>query len=159
LDKAKTKAILQSQDLPTPHYHLFTSNSEKKDKLEFPLIVKPVHEDASIGITPNSVTHNEQELLGQVNFILSTYNQPALVEEFIDGKEIKYQETTDEEIEPIMRKWFHKVARFETFNDVNGKNDGSGDQYYFWTHFFAACIFESDTLIGKIAQKTFEKGV
>lgn len=88
LDKAKTKAILQSQDLPTPHYHLFTSNSEKKDKLEFPLIVKPVHEDASIGITPNSVTHNEQELLGQVNFILSTYNQPALVEEFIDGKEI-----------------------------------------------------------------------
>lgn len=76
----------------------------------------------------------------------------------IDGKEIKYQETTDEEIEPIMRKWFHKVARFETFNDVNGKNDGSGDQYYFWTHFFAACVFESDTLSGKIAQKTFEKG-
>lgn len=76
----------------------------------------------------------------------------------IDGKEIKYKVSTDQEIESIMRKWFHKVARFETFNDVNGRNDGTGDQSYFWTHFLAACIFDSNTIDGKIIQKTFEKG-
>ena len=88
LDKAKTKAILQSHNLPTPRYHLFTSNSEKPNKLEFPLIVKPVQEDASIGITADSVVYDEQSLSKQVHFILSTYNQPALVEEFIDDREV-----------------------------------------------------------------------
>ncbi|MDO8515296.1 MAG: hypothetical protein Q7S14_02240 [bacterium] len=76
----------------------------------------------------------------------------------IDGKEIKYKVSTDEEIEPIMKKWFHKVARFETFNDINGRNDGTGDQSYFWTHFLAACTFDSNTINGKIFQRTFEKG-
>lgn len=76
----------------------------------------------------------------------------------LDGKEVKYQITPDEEIEPLMRKWFHHVARFESFNDINGRNDGSGDQYYFWTHFFAACIYGQDTIDAKIFQQIFEKG-
>ena len=88
LDKAKTKAILQAHNLPTPSYHVFTSFSEDIFGLEFPLIVKPVHEDASIGITADSVTHNKHELLRRINLIFSTYNQPALVEEFIDGREV-----------------------------------------------------------------------
>jgi len=76
----------------------------------------------------------------------------------IDGKEIVYQITPDEEIEPLMRKWFHKIARFESFNDVNGRNDGSGDQYYFWTHFFAACVYGQSSISDQIFQKIFEKG-
>lgn len=121
LDKAKTKAILQSHDLPTPHYHLFTSDFEKPRNLEFPLIVKPLHEDASIGITVDSVTHNEQELSRQVNFILSTYSQPALVEEFIDGREVNVSilGNTQPTILPICELVFNfsnlpKIASFDS---------------------------------------------
>jgi hypothetical protein len=85
-------------------------------------------------------------------------DQRAYPKLHIDGKVIIYKATPDEEIELLMRNWFNKVARFETFNDVNGRNDVSGDQFYFWTHFFAACIYCQDTIDGKIFQKIFENG-
>jgi hypothetical protein len=76
----------------------------------------------------------------------------------IDNQIINHKITSDPEIEILMTKWFAKVARFETFNDKGGKNDGSGDQYYFWTHFFAACVFDQNTICGSFYQQTFEKG-
>jgi len=56
--------------------------------LEFPVIVKPVHEDASIGIDANSIVHTEDALLKRVHFILNEFEQPALAEEFISGREL-----------------------------------------------------------------------
>lgn len=76
----------------------------------------------------------------------------------IDGKLISYKTTTDQEIELVMRRWYQKAARFETYNDVLNRNDGSGDQYYFWTHFFAACVADSEKTSGKFFQEAFEKG-
>lgn len=64
--------------------------------------------------------------------------------------------TDDEDVSEIMRKWNVKVARFETYS--NGRNDGTGDQYYFWTHFFASCLADNESLQGKLFQKTFERG-
>jgi D-alanine-D-alanine ligase len=55
--------------------------------LSFPLIVKPPQEDASIGITQASVVHNVGELLTQMGEVQSRYQQPPLVEQFIDGRE------------------------------------------------------------------------
>lgn len=79
---------------------------------------------------------------------------PALT---INGKLIE-QSTPDGEIEQIMREWSTKMARFETYNDKNGRIDGTGDQYYFWTHFFAACIFDNYTSVGRAFQGVFNKG-
>lgn len=88
LDKARTKEILQANKIPTPKFQVFDSMKVRLDKkLRFPLFVKPVKEDASIGIKKDSIVNNEEELMRRVFIILDMYKQPALVEEYIDGRE------------------------------------------------------------------------
>ena len=55
--------------------------------LPFPLIVKPVREDGSVGIWRTSVVHGPGELARAVEAVVTTFRQPALVEQFIDGRE------------------------------------------------------------------------
>jgi D-alanine-D-alanine ligase len=86
LNKARTKEILQAHGLPTASFQIFTPWTIHRH-LEFPLIVKPVSEDASIGISSNSVVHDERGLRRQVRYIWESYHQPALAEEFISGRE------------------------------------------------------------------------
>lgn len=86
LNKARAKEILQAHGLPTAAYQIFTPWNIQRH-LEFPLFVKPVSEDASIGITLNSVVQDERALRRQVRYIWEMYREPALVEEFIEGRE------------------------------------------------------------------------
>ncbi len=89
INKVRVKEILMHHGILTPNYQVFYSRNKKLDtELKFPLIVKPACMDNSIGITADAVVHNEEELRSKVGYILRTYDQPALVEEFIDGKEI-----------------------------------------------------------------------
>lgn len=85
-DKFKTKAILRSYDLPTARGRLMTSAKQSRG-LSFPLIVKPNAEDASLGITTDSVVNDQKTLKLKIEQILNTYKQPALVEEYIQGRE------------------------------------------------------------------------
>ncbi len=89
LNKAKCKQILQANKIPTPKYQVFSATSQKLDaNLNFPLIVKPLLEDASVGIDQGSVVRNKLELFKRIDHIIETYDQPAIVEEFIQGREI-----------------------------------------------------------------------
>lgn len=87
LNKARAKETLQAHGIPTAAFQLFTPWTVHQRHLEFPLFVKPVSEDASIGITPRSVVQDDRALRRQVRYIWETYHEPALVEEFIDGRE------------------------------------------------------------------------
>jgi D-alanine-D-alanine ligase len=91
LNKAKAKIILSYHGIPTAKFHVFSEPlNGKVDNLNinFPLIVKPICEDASSGISDKSVVNDHDELIDRVNFIISNFKQPALVEQFIDGREI-----------------------------------------------------------------------
>lgn len=94
LNKWRVKEILNYYDIPTaPHYVCknpdeFTKNGFSKVKDKFPLIVKPSREDASIGIENKSVVYDEAELKTRIEYIIDEYKQPALIEQFIDGREI-----------------------------------------------------------------------
>lgn len=88
LDKGLTKDILSSRGIPTPEYAVMDRAPEVLPKgLEFPLIVKPLREDASVGIDSNAVVSSLKELSNRVEFITKRYSQPAIVEEYIDGRE------------------------------------------------------------------------
>ncbi|MFH1276545.1 MAG: ATP-grasp domain-containing protein [Candidatus Woesearchaeota archaeon] len=101
-NKARAKKILYYHDIPTPRFQVFNDvNEPLKQKLKFPLIVKPVQEDASVGVKDESVVKNEQEMRARVAECLKTYNQPALVEEFIDGREINVGIIGDKEPEVL----------------------------------------------------------
>lgn len=89
LDKIRTKEILSYNNIRTPKFQMFTSGNEVVNRnLSFPLIVKPAREDASIGIRRDSVVNSEKDLRKKVKDVIRTYKQEALVEEYIDGREI-----------------------------------------------------------------------
>jgi len=89
LNKALAKAVFQAQGIPTPPYCVFPQGvALDTPKLLFPLIVKPMCEDAGIGIDENSVVHAAKELFERVRLIWREFDQPALAEEFIDGREL-----------------------------------------------------------------------
>ncbi|RJQ37578.1 ATP-grasp domain-containing protein [Candidatus Microgenomates bacterium] len=88
LNKSKTKEILIANKIPTLQYQLMDNKNDKLKKIfKFPLMVKPVSEGSSAGITNKSVVHNETELYKQVDFIFSTFNEEALIEPYLEGRE------------------------------------------------------------------------
>ena len=89
LNKALTKKILKAEGIPTPNFQLFVKgNEELNADLKFPLIVKPNCEGSAKGINKNNVVHTKEELYVRVKEIIGQYQQEALVEEFIEGKEL-----------------------------------------------------------------------
>ena len=91
LDKARTKDILQSFGIKTPNYLKFTPNARftKNDiDLNFPVILKLLKEDASIGISEYSVVNNYTELRKHFSFLSGTYKQEIILEEYIEGREL-----------------------------------------------------------------------
>jgi len=85
-DKYMTKAILKSYGLPTPQSILVTSCAQQIE-MDFPMIVKPNNEDGSLGIGMNAVVFDTEELQQRVSKIIQRYEQPALIEEYIEGRE------------------------------------------------------------------------
>jgi D-alanine-D-alanine ligase len=89
LDKPMTKRVLTYHDLPTPDFQTFERVDEPLDpKMQFPLFAKPSREGTGMGVTARSIVKNEDELREQVGLILDRYHQAALVETFIEGREV-----------------------------------------------------------------------
>jgi D-alanine-D-alanine ligase len=87
-DKGMVKDILVSKGIPTPGYKIFGRPGRHAMGNAYPMIVKPVHEDGSLGISTESVVFDDEALARQIRYVIEKYQQPALVEEFIDGREI-----------------------------------------------------------------------
>ena len=87
LDKRRTKEILSYHKVPTARFALVERIAEVPSRLRYPLIVKPILEGSSKGVTDRALVHNRKELLRQVEWALETYRQPVLIEEFLPGRE------------------------------------------------------------------------
>jgi D-alanine-D-alanine ligase len=88
LHKHKAKDVLRGAGVPTPEALTLVTPDVSAITLPFPLIVKPAREDASVGISRHSVVHDREALERQVKLVISRYRQPALVERYIEGREI-----------------------------------------------------------------------
>jgi D-alanine-D-alanine ligase len=86
-DKFRAKAVLQSCGLPTPKGWLVFGEKDIPAKADFPLIVKPNYEDGGIGIYADSVAYDYRALAKRVKRVICKYHQPALIEQFIKGRE------------------------------------------------------------------------
>jgi D-alanine-D-alanine ligase len=86
-DKVRAKYILSAAGIPTPDYFVVDALPVPRWRRPWPAIVKPVFQDASVGIDQNSVVTSQKQLDDRVNFILTTYGPPVLVERFILGRE------------------------------------------------------------------------
>ncbi len=103
-DKGKTKSILDHHGVPTPAYRVWPpEEGGGVSNLRFPLIVKPLWEDASLGIGNDALVHNPDALRQQAEKIHRLHHQPALVEEYVDGRELNVSilGNKDPEVLPI----------------------------------------------------------
>lgn len=84
LDKVMTKIVWQNNGLPTPDFWVFNTPDDDLSKVRYPVIVKPKMESVSFGL---KVVHKEDDLREAIGFIVTTFQQQALVEQFIPGRE------------------------------------------------------------------------
>lgn len=89
-DKATSKKILEYHSVQVPRFEVYTANGDitPPADIAFPLIVKPLHEDASVGISQSSVVTDERSLRERVEFIHRKLQQPAIAEQLIEGREL-----------------------------------------------------------------------
>nr|WP_319495405.1 ATP-grasp domain-containing protein [uncultured Desulfobacter sp.] len=86
IHKTATHNILDEAGVPVP-YHYQIDQGHPLPEIVFPAFVKPSFESRSVGISDNSVVNTVEELAAQVRFIHENYDQPALVEEYLPGRE------------------------------------------------------------------------
>lgn len=84
LDKVMTKVVWQNRGLPTPEFWVFNSQDDDLSEVKYPVIVKPKMESVSFGL---KVVYQESDLKDAIHFIVTEYQQQALVEQFIPGRE------------------------------------------------------------------------
>lgn len=88
LDKSRAKEILSYYNIPTPRFSVMTDPSQfEQANLEYPCMAKPLHEGSSKGIFNASLVTNRRELESRVAHIVEQYREPAIVEEYLPGRE------------------------------------------------------------------------
>ncbi len=88
-NKALAKKLFHFHDIRTPFFAVsYKGLSDHAHDIAFPLIVKPQSEDGSIGIDVGSVVTSVKELMERIHYIQEQFDSPALIEEYIEGREI-----------------------------------------------------------------------
>jgi D-alanine-D-alanine ligase len=114
-DKATAKKMFAFHDIRTPFFATaYRGNIDHAHDVKFPLIVKPQSEDGSIGIDAAAVVTGVKELMERVENVQNEFDSPALIEEYIEGREIyasvlgSYEKT---EVLPLVELDLSKLPR------------------------------------------------
>ncbi|KLK89458.1 hypothetical protein AA309_31315 [Microvirga vignae] len=117
LDKVITKRLLREAGVPTPNFRVMRRGTESTGDLRFPLVVKPCQEGNSFGL---QLVHEPAQLRQAIEVIVAQYAQDALVEEYIEGREICVALLGNEELEvlPLVEQDFgDRETRLMTWED------------------------------------------
>ena len=91
LDKGLTKDVLTTAQIPTPEHLVLEPNTPinlgEITIIGYPLFLKPLYEGASKGIDENAIIRTEKELIARTNWLWKTYQQPVLLEKYLQGRE------------------------------------------------------------------------
>jgi D-alanine-D-alanine ligase len=129
LDKTLTKRIWRDRRLPVAPFQEFQFGDEPlRPELKFPLFVKPAREGTGMGVDMNAIVNNEKELRERAQYILSTYQQPALVETFLPGREftVGILGRADSKLYSRHPEWYEKDGfhRFPVLELDTGNTEG-----------------------------------
>ena len=88
-DKGVAKQLFQFYGIRTPYFATcYQGKLDHSQDISFPLIIKPVSEDGSLGIDSGAVVGSVKELMERIHYVQEEFNSPALIEEYIEGREI-----------------------------------------------------------------------
>lgn len=132
-DKALTKKLLKFHEVPYPNYATFDKNNlELAGKMHFPLFVKPLHGDTSLGINDSSLVTEFAKLVERISFIQTQLKVPALVEEYIEGREFYLSVLGNDPAEalPVMELDFTKLPDgYPKIYGHEAKSEAASPQY------------------------------
>jgi D-alanine--D-alanine ligase len=114
LDKGLGKRILREQGIDTPAFQVLLTGREKIRPFRYPVIVKPNAEGTSKGITGKSVVDDEAGVRAAARELIERYDQPALVEEYVTGREFTVGllgEGRPRVLPPMEVVFLHETAR------------------------------------------------
>ena len=86
IDKFETHEILAAAGVAVPA-HVLLHSTDEASAVTYPAFVKPICESRSVGISDESVVHDEAELRRRIAFLEKEFDEPGLVEEFLPGDE------------------------------------------------------------------------
>ena len=89
-DKALSKKIMNYHRIPTPRFAVYRKGKKVRPnaRMQYPILVKSATEDASFGISQNSIVQSDEGLVERVEFVHNSIGTDALAEEFIEGREL-----------------------------------------------------------------------
>jgi len=101
-DKALAKKIFAFHGIHTPYFAtVYRGRTEHAHDIQFPVIVKPAREDGSIGIHFGAVCGSIKELMERLDYIHAQFDSPALIEEYIEGRELYVGVLGNDKPEPL----------------------------------------------------------
>ena len=101
LYKSRANEILKEAGVKVPKtIRVYSADKIPSKNEQFPMIVKPDHEDGSVGICSDSVVNDVSSLKDQVLKIIQTYKQPACVQQYIPGREFSVSIIGDQALPP-----------------------------------------------------------
>ncbi len=115
-DKAKVKKRLGSRRVPIPAWKIFSS-AHMDGWRKFPAIVKPAREHSSCGVSREAVVLSHEEMLSRIAYVEHEFQQPAIVEDFIDGREFHVSLWGNQTVEMLPPA----EMDFSAFNDVRDR--------------------------------------
>ncbi|MFA1674608.1 ATP-grasp domain-containing protein [Rhizobium mongolense] len=124
-DKVVTKMLIRDCGVPTPNFRVMRRGTDSPGDLHFPVIAKPRYESMSLGL---QLVNEPLQLEQAVERIVTQYAQDALVEEYIDGREICVALLGNENLEvlPLVERDFgDRDTRLITWEDKNHMADGA----------------------------------
>ncbi len=159
MDKSFTKAILEKCGISTAGFFVVHPREKIPDHdLKYPLIVKPIREGSSKGLRKDSVVSDRESLERAVRWIHENFNEAALVEEFIDGKEVTIGLLEEEDILrvfPIIEIDFSNLPEgVERFYSDRVKNQGY-DRYVIY-HIPARLSKSMENTLKEAAKRVFK---
>jgi D-alanine-D-alanine ligase len=132
ISKDRVKSILSYHGIATPPFQVFHSDQERlRPDMMFPLFVKGLASENSIGIDEHSLVNNPDELMFKVKQINNRLMQPALVEEYIDGREFTVAILPGEKniVLPISEIIFNDLPTNRRFLDYSSKWHENSEQF------------------------------
>jgi D-alanine-D-alanine ligase len=132
ISKERVKCILSYYQIPTPRFQVFHNDQEElRSDMKFPLFVKGLACENSIGIDEHSLVNDTNELRAKVRQINAQLSQPALVEEYIDGREfsVAILPGLKNQVLPISEIIFRDLPPERRFLDYNAKWITDSERY------------------------------
>lgn len=153
LTKSRTKQILNSFEIKTPDFLTIPFGKIPKEGeiiLNYPLIIKLLNEDASIGISENSVVYDFDSLRRRISYLFDSFKQSLIIEEYIEGRELNAAVLGDEVL-PISEIRFDGLPE-EYPKIVTYEAKWSADSIYF-KHTKPQCPAELDEATRRKVEK------